>query len=101
MATITDNFQSYTIGPISGQGNWLGANASSDAYAYIVNISGDYRLGCAGGGIYPVYRSDNLGDNQYSQCLIETDGWGYLGVVVRASGYGSTFCGFVVFGNSG
>ena len=86
-----DDFQSYSVGNLGGQGNWVAVMNTTS----IVDTSGDKRVYSTGGTLYGVRRMETFSASQYAQIVIDLiNNEGAVGVSVRTSGIdtASAYC---------
>lgn len=84
MATYTDNFNSYTIGNLSTQGNWI----TCDNDMSVIDDSGNKKITSGTILLYnqATRNTGTVTSNQYSQLTITDLAFSnYIGVCVRAS----------------
>lgn len=93
----TDDFQSYSVGSLSGQGNWgNGLNTIS-----ISDIGGDKVVySNTANSVTALTYDGNVADDQYSEITCDALVTGhFIGVMVRMSGNGATLCGYGYYGS--
>lgn len=92
--TISDNFNSYSVGSLAGQGNWT---ACVEAMA-IVDVSGNKVVkGNTAGNESVCKRSEAFSNDHYAKLTIsaiESGGGQRIGVAVRCSGNSAGNCYF-------
>lgn len=86
--TVSDDFESYSIGNLSGQGNWVAIRPSYPIN--IIDVSGDQRFKGSSEYNERCYtRTEAFSVDHYAQCTIESapDDGSDTGVAVRCNRY--------------
>lgn len=91
-AVYTDDFESYSDGSLSGQGNWTnGLNAFA-----VGTVGEDKQIGSnTANSVTALIYNGNVENDQYAEITLDAVATGhFLGVAVRLSGSGATLCGY-------
>jgi hypothetical protein len=98
--SVVDDFQSYTVGDLLGQGNWVQCNLA--ATIEIEDVTGDHRaFASIGGTECSITRSETFDNDQYAEATFDTYSTD-AGVAVRCSGtsVSGTDCYFIYYGGA-
>ena len=103
---FTDDFDSYSDGVLSTQGDWIDEVGSNLGIYHALIIrdaaSGGGKVVANDGGAYGfAWKQQDIPPDQYVQVYFRVASWGYNGVCLRTSGNINTLTGITIHGNAG
>lgn len=98
-AKYTDDFESYSDGSLFGQGNWISGLNAVEKYTY----EGDnFIFSNTATSVCAAIYNQPFANDQYAQIEIySTSSSEAIGIGVRMSGSGATFCGYGLYAIDG